>query len=143
MSEDDEPQDTDPATDREAGIYRGRSIARRFISPEGLVVLVGKKAADNDILSTRLGRPNDFWLHIASGPGSHVVVLNPEGLERMPKDTERFAAALAAGYSKASAGGQVAVHVATVGDVSKSRGAPTGQVSLRRSRTVHARPLRE
>lgn len=130
-------------TDREAGVYRGRSIARRFVSPDGMTVLVGRRAADNDLLSLKLGRPYDFWLHVAAGSGSHVVVLNPERLSRLPRQTQALAAGLAAGYSKVRDGGQVAVHLATVGDVGKPRGAAPGKVSLRRSSTVKARPIRD
>ncbi|HVS14182.1 MAG TPA: NFACT RNA binding domain-containing protein [Thermoanaerobaculia bacterium] len=131
---------TEPGTDRERGLYRGRSIARVVPSPDGLTILVGRTAADNDVLSLKLGRPYDFWLHVAGESGSHVVVLNPDRLPRLPRDTQRLAAALAARYSKAKAGGCVAVHLATCGDVGKPRGAAAGKVSLRRFDTVYGRP---
>jgi predicted ribosome quality control (RQC) complex YloA/Tae2 family protein len=132
---------TEPMTDRERGLWRGRSIARVIRSPDGLTVLVGRTAADNDLLSLELGRPYDFWLHVAGESGSHVVVLNPDRLPRLPRDTRRLAAALAARYSKAKAGGSVAVHLATCGDVAKPRGAAAGKVSLRRYETVYGRPV--
>ena len=44
-----------PPSDPEQGIWRGRSVARRFVSPEGLTVLVGRSAADNDLLTFGLG----------------------------------------------------------------------------------------
>ena len=47
-------------------------------------MLVGKSAEDNDLLSLRLGEPHDFWFHLAGDSGSHVVVRNPERLERLP-----------------------------------------------------------
>ena len=59
-----------------------------------------------------------------------VVVRNPENLDRPPRETERFAAALAAGYSKAKNAGRVAVHVCRCEDVSKPRGFPPGKVLL-------------
>jgi predicted ribosome quality control (RQC) complex YloA/Tae2 family protein len=130
-------------TDPDEGIWRGRRIARRFTSPDGMIVLVGKTAADNDVLSIKLGSPRDFWLHIAAGSGSHVVVRNPDGLDRLPRETQSFAAALAARYSKARAGGRVAVHLATCADVAKPRGFPPGKVTLRRHKTVHAEPARD
>ena len=129
-----------PPTRREEGLFRGRVVARRFESPDGFIVLVGKTAADNDDLSLRLARPADFWLHAASGAGSHVLVLNDRGLDRLPRATRDFAAALAARYSKSRAGGRVAVHLARCSDISKPRGAPAGRVALRRSETVFARP---
>ena len=134
---------TDPSheTDPEAGRYRGRSVARRFVSPDGLTVLVGRAAADNDLLTFKLGTPRDFWLHIAAGPGSHVVVRNPDGLDRLPRESKRFAAGLAAHYSKARRGGRVAVHLSRVADVRKPRGLPAGKVTVRRSDTVQAEPI--
>lgn len=129
-------------TDADAGVFRGRSVARRFVSPDGFVVLVGRTAEDNDVLSLKLGAPRDFWLHVSGESGSHVVVRNPQGLDRPPRETVRFAAALAAGFSKARHGGQVAVHLATCADVSKPRGLPSGKVSLRRFSTVRVAPLR-
>ena len=128
------------ATRREEGIFRGRTVARRFESPDGFVVLVGRTAADNDVLSLRLARPVDFWLHAASGAGAHVLVLNDSGVDRLPRATRDFAAALAARYSKSRGGGRVAVRLARGRDVGKPRGAPPGRVALRRSETVFARP---
>ena len=129
-------------TDAEQGIYRGRRVARRFDSPDGMVVLVGKAASDNDVLTFKLAGPKDFWLHVAGQSGSHVVVLNPEGLDRLPRETERFAAGLAVGYSSARRAGKMKVHLAQAADLRKPRGAPSGQVRLGRSKTVEARPVR-
>ena len=131
-----------PPSDPDQGIWQGRRIARRFVSPEGFVVLVGKQAADNDLLSIRLAAPRDFWFHVAGDSGSHVVVRNPDLLDRLPRDTERFAAALAAGYSKARHGGNVAVHAARAGEVSKRRGQPPGEVTLGRFTTLLVTPVR-
>jgi len=132
-----EPGPTDP----DLGIWQGRRVARRHLSPDGLVVLVGRSAEDNDVLSVKLASPRDFWLHVASGPGSHVVVRNPDGLRRLPRDTLRFAAGLAAAHSSARAGGRVPVHLAVAGDVSKPRGFAPGKVEIRRFETVTASPL--
>ena len=130
-------------SDPDNGIYAGRRIARRFVSPDGLIVLVGKTAEDNDVLTLRLAAPRDFWLHVAAESGSHVVVRNPDSLAALPRDTAQFAAALAARYSKARRGGRVAVHLAQCAEVSKPRGLAPGKVLLGRYKTVHAAPLRD
>lgn len=131
-----------PPSDPEAGVWRGRRVARRLVSPDGFTVLVGKSAEDNDRLSLELAAPEDFWFHLAGDSGSHVVVRNPERLDRLPRETERFAAALAAGYSKARNAGRVAVHACRGADVSKRRGQPPGEVTLERWRTIQVQPLR-
>jgi predicted ribosome quality control (RQC) complex YloA/Tae2 family protein len=129
--------------DRDRGRWAGREVARRFVSPDGFVVLVGKSAADNDILTFKLGTGRDFWLHVAADSGSHVVVRNPAGVASLPRATAQFAAGLAAGYSKLRGGGRVAVHLCTCAEVSKPRGLPAGKVQIERYRTVHATPRRE
>lgn len=131
-----------PPSDADAGVWRGRSVARRFVSPDGMTVLVGRTAADNDLLTFELAAPRDFWLHVAADSGSHVVVRNPEGLERLPRETARYAAALAAGHSKLAAGGRTAVHVTTRAEVSKPRGFAPGMVLLGRYTTVYAQPAK-
>ncbi len=132
-----------PPSDPEQGIFRGRRVARRFVSPDGFTVLVGKSADDNDLLTTKLTQPLDFWFHLAGDSGSHVLVRNPEHLERLPKTTEVYAAALAAGHSKARHAGRVAVHMARGAEVSKRRGQPPGEVTLERYTTVMVKPQRE
>lgn len=129
-------------TDPDAGVWQGQSVARVAVSPDGMVVLVGRTARDNDILSIKLAAPRDFWFHVASESGSHVVVRNPDNLDTLPRETKRFAAGLAAGYSKARRGGKVAVHMARAGDVSKARGLAPGKVYLRRFTSVNASPVR-
>ena len=137
MAADRSSKDT---SDPDMGVWQGQTIARRFVAPDGMVVLVGRTAVDNDILTFKLASQKDFWLHVAGESGSHVVVRNPQGLPRLPRETIRFAAALAAGHSKARKGGQVAVHIARVSDVKKPRGMPTGKVTITRFESVRVRP---
>ena len=111
-----------------------------FRSSDGLTILVGRTAHDNDRLTFREGAQNDFWLHVAPTPGSHVIIKNPGGLDRPPRATLEEAAALAAWFSKSRAGGRVAVHWTFRRHVSKERGAPAGQVSLRQYQSIKAAP---
>ena len=131
-----------PSSDPDNGVWRGKRVARRFVSPDGLTVLVGRTARDNDVLTFKVAAARDFWLHASGTSGAHVVVRNPENLERLPRETLHYAAALAAGYSGARAAGRLAVHVTFVEDVRKPRGVPEGTVTLRRFTTVRAAPLR-
>jgi predicted ribosome quality control (RQC) complex YloA/Tae2 family protein len=105
----------------------------RTVVVEGYEVLIGKGDADNDELTFALAAPEDFWLHVAGGvPGSHVVVRNPEKLDALPRAVVERAAELAARHSKARDARRVDVHLCRVADVTKPRGAPAGQVELRR-----------
>jgi predicted ribosome quality control (RQC) complex YloA/Tae2 family protein len=112
----------------------------RFLSADGLEILVGRTAADNDALTFELAGQDDFWLHAAGVPGSHVVLRNPGRLPRPPRQSLRQAAALAARHSKARDGGQVAVHWTLRRYVHKRRGAPAGEVTLDRFQVVRASP---
>lgn len=105
----------------------------KIVEVDGWEVLVGKGDAENDYLTFEIAEPRDFWLHVAHVPGSHVVIRNPDELPEPPKPVRERAAQLAVRHSKArEAGGKVAVHFCRVADVSKRRGAPRGQVQLRR-----------
>ena len=112
----------------------------RTVVVEGYEVLIGKGDADNDELTFALAAPEDFWLHVAGGvPGSHVVVRNPDKLDALPRTVDERAAELAARHSKARDARRVDVHLCRVADVMKPRGAPLGQVELRRWERVRVR----
>ena len=100
---------------------------------EGFEILIGRSDEDNDFLTFEVGEPMDLWLHVAGGTaGSHVVVRNPEKLHELPDEVVERAAELAAWHSKARGRARVEVHVCRVADVDKRRGAPAGQVMLRK-----------
>jgi len=95
-------------------------------------IIAGKAASDNDVLSTREGRPHEVWMHAAGVPGSHVV-LREAGKNTgspLPRDVLEKAAGIAVFYSK-SKGSAATVHVTTCGKVSKQAGSPAGQVVLK------------
>jgi predicted ribosome quality control (RQC) complex YloA/Tae2 family protein len=105
----------------------------RAVLVEGFEVLVGRGDEENDVLTFEIAAPEDFWLHVAGGvPGSHVVVRNPEKLDALPPAVIDAAAALAARHSKARGRRRVDVHLCRVADVRKAKGAPAGEVVLRR-----------
>lgn len=113
----------------------------RTVEVDGFEVLVGKGARENDELTFRIARPQDLWLHASGYAGSHVVIRKPEGVSDVPRHVIERAAELAAWHSKArEARGKVSVHVCRAADVRKRKGAPAGQVELRRSETVKVYP---
>ena len=52
-----------------------------YTLPEGWQVLVGRTDADNDYLSFRVARPEDWWFHVRGMPGSHVILQGPPGAD--------------------------------------------------------------
>ncbi len=113
---------------------------RRYSSPEGLAILVGKSGQENDTLTFRVASPWDFWLHAADRPGAHVIVRNPQRLKSLPERTLQLAADIAAYHSRARQESRVEVHYTQRKHVRKKKGMPGGQVLLRRFRTIQATP---
>ena len=106
---------------------------RVYRSKGGAEIRVGKQAQDNDVLSTDPAhRDNDdWWLHAAGCPGSHVVVRRETVAgDALPREVELDAAVLAANYSKAARSGTVGVNVCRARQVSKPYGAKPGLVQL-------------
>ena len=106
---------------------------------EGWTALVGRSDADNDRLSIKLARTDDWWFHVRGMPGSHVLLRGPEGAEAGRETLER-AAALAAYHSKAREGGVVAVSCTRARYVTKPRGAKPGTVAIRKEIVLKVRP---
>ena len=68
--------------------------------PGDWTVLVGKTDEDNDALSLKIAKPNDWWFHVRGMPGSHVI-LRSKSNEDANRDIRKQAAAIAAYHSKA------------------------------------------
>jgi len=136
------PRVTEPKETKAQALKRkdGKGAAYRSVSVEGFEVLIGKGDADNDALTFKVGAPLDFWMHVASVPGSHVIIRNPDKLSELPREVLERAAQLAAWHSKARDGGKVEVHVCRVADVSKPRGFAPGKVLLRQFKGIRVYP---
>jgi predicted ribosome quality control (RQC) complex YloA/Tae2 family protein len=115
------------------------SAPYRTILHRGWEILIGKNAAGNDLLSTRVARTHDLWLHAEGIPGSHVVVKNPDKREIPPEIVEK-AARVAAFYSKGRHATKVPVTYTFARFVKKPKGAKPGMVVLSERKTVMAVP---
>jgi predicted ribosome quality control (RQC) complex YloA/Tae2 family protein len=47
---------------------------RTFISPRGVLILVGRNKNENDRLTCKIAREPDVWMHARGSPGAHVVL---------------------------------------------------------------------
>jgi predicted ribosome quality control (RQC) complex YloA/Tae2 family protein len=135
--------------EREAGLAaparegrsRGATPAapwRTFTSADGWRILVGKDARGNDRLTRDEARPEDLWLHVRAAPGSHVVVPTPRG-KTVPKETLLDAAELACLYSARAKAEHNEVDYVERRHVTKRKGAPPGEVTLARAKTLRVR----
>jgi len=122
---------------------QGRPVApgiRAFTASDGSEILVGRNADANDRLTHKTAAPHDFWLH-AEGPGSHVVIRNPQRNEQPTDSALAEAAALAAHFSFARGATKVNIRWTQVRHLRKPRRGPKGQVIVRQSQTVLAEPV--
>ena len=114
-------------------------IGRRFRSTDGYEIVVGRNDRDNDLITFRVAKPNDIWLHAADYPGSHTIIRNPSR-DTLPHRTITEAAELAAFYSQAKREGKAAVHYAQKKFVSKPPRSKPGLVRLSSFKTLMVEP---
>ena len=122
-------------------VKQARSQPMRFVSTDGFPIYVGRNNRQNDELTFKLARKDDIWLHAQKIHGSHVIISC--GGETPPDDTITQAAQLAAYYSQAQDGQNVAVDVTPVKQVKKPNAARPGMVVYYTYRTVFVNPRRD
>ena len=128
----DKPQVADPRRKKPPA---KRLPYRLFEARDGSEIRVGKNARDNDELTLRHARGNDYWLHTADCPGSHVILRVERGHE--PSDEALLDAAfLAIHFSPAGKSGRAPVHIARRKYVHKPKGAKAGLVTLSGGKTM-------
>jgi predicted ribosome quality control (RQC) complex YloA/Tae2 family protein len=115
-----------------------RSVPLRLRSSDGLTILVGRSAGQNEEVTFRLARPDDLWLHARDTPGAHVVIQR-EG--DVPDRTLQEAAGLAVYFSPARASTVAEVIVTERRYVKKVAGGPPGLVTYRNERAIRAAPV--
>ena len=103
-------------------------------------VFVGKDSKNNDLLTTRFAKQNDYWFHTRGASGSHVVLRVDNTKEPIPKNILKKAAALAAYHSKAKTAGVVPVAFTFKKYVVKKKGDPVGTVHLLREDVLLVKP---
>ena len=115
---------------------------RRFATPGGLAVLVGRNSRQNDMLTMRMAQPADLWFHARGVPGAHVL-LRTGGKAAGEADIQ-VAADLAAFFSKARSELKADITMCREPNknITKFPGARVGQVLVRKEEVVCGRPDR-
>jgi predicted ribosome quality control (RQC) complex YloA/Tae2 family protein len=113
---------------------------RRFVSSDGLPILVGRDTRGNDYLTLHLAKSQDLWLHVQEFPGSHVVIRAPNRSGNIPRRTLIQAAQLAAYYSQARSHGKVAVDYTLRKYVHKPKKVKPGLVTISQEKTIVVSP---
>jgi predicted ribosome quality control (RQC) complex YloA/Tae2 family protein len=127
---------------RMTGEAREEGTAERFrrFDVGGHEIYVGKNASNNDELTVRFARPNDYWFHARGSSGSHVVLRWNDPKSKPPKEALRAAASLAAYYSGAKNAKMVPVAYTLKKHVRKPRGAAVGAVVMEREEVIMVEP---
>ncbi len=113
---------------------------RTFRSSDGLTILVGRNARQNEDLSLRRARPDDLWFHARGVAGAHVILLT-EGRPAPPQSLEE-AASLAAYYSRARDERRVAVDYTECRHLRRATPHHPGLLRYKKERTLYVTPAR-
>jgi len=101
-------------------------------------VFIGKNNKQNDYLTLKVAKDNDYWFHTKDIHGSHLI-LKCNG--QMPKEeTIIRCAELASYYSKAKFSSNVPVDYTLAKYVKKPKGTPPGYVIFTNNKTVYVNP---
>lgn len=125
---------------------KGRRTARarpyrRFVSPAGWEVVVGKNAMGNDEMLRSVGRASDIWLHARGVPGSHVLLRRADGEPAEPDpETLAQAAAFAAYFSRGRTDSKLPVAYLPFSRLRKPKGRRPGQVLIGAHETLLVDP---
>ncbi len=97
-----------------------------YISSGGHEILVGKNNLQNDMLTFKIGKKEDYWFHAKNIPGSHVIIKTNS--DELTDDEFVEAARIAAYYSKGKNSGAVEIDYTKKSNIKKPTDAKPGFV---------------
>lgn len=126
------------------GESSSKEVAELFkkIVYQGFVILVGRNAKNNDLLTQQHAFKEDLWLHARDVTGSHVIIKHQAG-KNFPTPVIERAAQLAAFYSKRRTESLCPVIYTPKKYVRKPKGLPDGAVVVDKERVVMVEPKEE
>lgn len=110
-----------------------------IITSDGSTVFVGKNNRQNDFITFKQARSDDWWFHTKDIPGSHVLLRVDKGNDPSSNDLLQ-SAMLAAYYSKARDSSNVPVDYTRRKNVKKPAGAKPGFVIYEKQMTLYVTP---
>lgn len=116
---------------------QGAPQPMKFKTSGGYTILCGKNNIQNDYITMKLAEKSDWWFHVKSLPGSHVL-MQSHGEEPSEKDFTE-AAEIAAFYSSAE-GNNIAVDYTYAKHVKKPAGSKPGYVIYHVNWTAYVTP---
>ena len=109
----------------------------KIILESGAIVYIGKNNKQNDIVTFKMGRPNDIWMHAKDIPGSHIIIKT-----EIPLDEKelQLVAMLSAYFSKAKDSSNIPIDFTFKKHVKKPAGAKPGFVIYDNQKTIFVTP---
>ncbi len=108
---------------------------RCFWGSQGSKIYVGKGAKGNDMVSLKVARGRDIWMHARDWAGAHVILRMDRGAKPHPQEM-LDAAMLAAHYSKGREDTRVEVTHTEAKYIRKPKGYPPGMVTVAGGSTI-------
>ena len=108
-------------------------------SPDGLPILVGLNSRQNDEVTFRRAKSDDWWFHARGVPGAHVIVRSTG--QSLPEGTIRRAAGLAAFFSSLRDEPSVPVDYTLRRHVRRIPGAAPGLVTYVQEKMIRVSPV--
>lgn len=109
-----------------------------FISSGGHEILVGKNNIQNDMITFKIAKSEDYWFHAKNMPGSHVVIRTMG--DELTDEEYIEAAKIAAYYSKGKNSGRVEVDYTKKSNIKKPPNAKPGFVIYDTNYSMLAEP---
>ncbi|MFA7528936.1 MAG: Rqc2 family fibronectin-binding protein [Bacilli bacterium] len=128
----------------ELGLVKAKQASKKKPRPQYLVykdgagnmIMVGKNNLQNNYLTHRVARKNDYFFHVKGAPGSHTILRAAEPTN----EAITLAATIAAYHSKNRYSANVAVDYTLVKHVKKIPGARGSFVTYSNHKTVFVTP---
>ena len=113
---------------------------KKITIDENWEIYIGRTSKENDTLTTRFAKPNDWWFHTRIFKGTHVILRNYNKKD-LPNKLKLLCSQLAAYYSKAKKSTNVPVDHTQIRYVRKPRGSASGYDIYTNQKTLFVDPL--
>lgn len=121
---------------------KNKKIEIQHFNYENVIIYIGKNNIQNDFLTNKLARNNDYWFHVKDASGAHVVVSVPENKVdfELSENIIRLASNLASYYSKYSSSSSVPVDYTKIRYLKKIPGMKGYHVTYTNQKTIYIDP---
>ena len=113
---------------------------RRYISTEGIEIIIGRNNIQNDKLTFKTASKTDIWMHVHNAPGTHTIIRTANG--EAPSRSLEEAAKLTAWFSRKdiSRDTKAIVDYCNAKYVTKQKGSEPGHVFYRNYESITVYP---